>query len=301
MGLSFTHAAMEKLLERSLTSVLRLTGLPAPKDGSSIEDRKTEFTRATPSVRRADCVFLVQASHEYYVVGEVQREIDPEKPDVWTDYVAFMKGRGKPVELIVVTFSTEVEAWARSPIQFTSRGSWTPTVIGPSTTPRMLTSEQLAENPWWGLFCSMIHARKDYAEPLYKATMNQCIDSYEAGKLSHRDMDEISDTMLEVVTERVRQHFMELDMRTRTFWEEFKAEAFEKGIEEGVEKGIEKGIEKGKEEGLRASVLRVAKARGLSLSQKHLEILEGCHDQHRLEQWLEAIVSAEDSKDVFES
>ncbi|QED27842.1 hypothetical protein FRD01_11470 [Microvenator marinus] len=78
-------------------------------------------------------------------------------------------------------------------------------VIGPSTTPRMLTPEQLTENPWWGLFCSMIHARKDYAEPLYKATMNQCIDSYEAGMLSHRDMDEISDTMQVLVHSDLEQ------------------------------------------------------------------------------------------------
>ncbi|QED27753.1 hypothetical protein FRD01_11015 [Microvenator marinus] len=289
MGLTFTHAAMEKLLEKSLASALRLTGLPAPKPGGGVEEKKSEFTRTQPSVRRADCVFLVQAAQEYYVIAEVQREVDAEKPQAWTDYVAFMKGQGMPVELIVVTFSTQVEAWASRPIQFTSRGSWTPTVIGPSTTPRMLTAEQLAENPWWGLFCSMVHARKDYAEPLYRATMNECIESYEAGKLTRRDMDAISDTILEVVTEEVRQHFMELDMRTRTFWEEFKAEAREEGREEGIE------------EGLRASILRVAKARKLVLSTRHLEILERCHDQHRLEQWLEAIVTAADAKDVFES
>lgn len=63
-------------------------------------------------------MFLVQAAQEYYVIAEVQREVDTEKPQAWTDYVAFMKGQGMPVELIVVTFSTQVEAWASRPIQF---------------------------------------------------------------------------------------------------------------------------------------------------------------------------------------
>lgn len=294
MAPNFPHAAKEMLLEKTLATVVRFLGLPGPSGNEPLPDRKSELTDAKAVVLRADCVALVPAVQEFYVIGEIQSHKDKAKPAAWTSYVAFlMRKRDCPVELVVITSSIEVEEWAQQPIPFTSRGSWTPWVLGPSTVPKFLTPEEVKGNPWWGLLCAMVHANQTYAEPLYTTTLHAGMDVYEAGGFKADEFHEFFDTIWEAVTTKWRQRMMEADMRTRTILGEWKAEILEQGLEKGLEKGLEQG--------LRNSIQRVCETRGLILERAHHDFLAECHDLHRLESLLDRAATAHDVKEVFKS
>ena len=88
------------------------------------------------------------------------------------------------------------------------------------------------------------------------------------------------------------------EMQIHSAMEQGIEQGIERGIEQGIERGIERGIEQGvergrmqgKEEGrvlaLADTVVRVLALKGADVTQQLRDIISGCKDAAKLDQWL---------------
>ncbi len=82
-------------------------------------------------------------------------------------------------------------------------------------------------------------------------------------------------------------------------WErEFIQKGMEQGIEKGMEKGIIKGIEQGIEKG-EAKALRVLLTKRFGPLPLHLEAQIGSASAPEIEEWLQAVLSANSLNEIF--
>lgn len=131
-----------------------------------------DFTQAVPRERRADIV-LVQEKDGTAVaafVVEVQLSIDHDKVFAWPLYAASLHADVRcSTQLIVITPSRRVAAWASAPIRTfqpgaQSRGGFAPLVFGPDEFPRVEDAGVAARMPELAALSALVHgARADGA------------------------------------------------------------------------------------------------------------------------------------------
>ena len=199
----------------------------------------------------------------------------------------------------MIADSRRVENWARQPIHYGSRHVWTPIALGPSNVPISLDEEDLRGRPQLGAFCSMIHAKRKRAEPLYDSTWTHTKKMLEAGELDEREFRAIFVTLFEASTLEWRRRCLEVDMQKLDILQEMEERARQRGMEAGLEKGIEKGIAEGIEEGLRSAIRKICEKRGFQMTAEHSEYLASCHDRGVLENMLERALVAKTFDEIF--
>jgi len=285
MVVSFKHSTLEALVEDNFEYILKLAGCSV---SGVLQNIKTEFTEAKPAVSRADVVYLVGDPPTRSVVVEVQLGKDLDKPGAWTRYIAHLYDLyGCPVEIIVLTHDLQVEAWAREPIQITPEVSWTPTVLGPSNVPKVVSAEDLKGRPKVGLLHALVHCNQPDAEPIFTATYQELKAAWKGGQIGEYEFEMNFDTLVTIATDAWRQRLMETDMEATSFFQQLRAEGREEGIEQGIEQGI------------RDAIVRVCHARKVELSAADLQKLQDCHNHEVLSQWLERSVFAESTDSIF--
>lgn len=96
---------------------------------------QADFSDLMPASLFADAVVRVDDAPggPIDVVFEVQLSRDAHKPAAWLAYAARNhRRRAAPTEVVVITVSDPVAEWARTPLRWSPRHTYSPVVIGPA-------------------------------------------------------------------------------------------------------------------------------------------------------------------------
>lgn len=194
-----------------------------------------------PVERRADLVVLVESPDgdapgpRLVVIVEIQLRRDRAKHRRWPLYVAILGDRHRcPVELLVVTPSPSVAAWAETPTELSPGRPWWPRVLGPKTLPRLDAAEARAR-PELAVLGALAHAGEPGAPEAVLHAVEGLVATPEiepALRVVYHDL------MLAALPQAVRKELSEMVARGRyEFQSDFAREHIEKGRTEGRSTG----------------------------------------------------------------
>jgi Arc/MetJ-type ribon-helix-helix transcriptional regulator len=281
---------------------------------SEVRVIEASATELPPVERRADLVLLVESAPEspqvqsraettqLVVVVEVQLRRDATKPRRWTLYAAMLGDRHRcPVELLVVTPSAAVAAWAETPTELSPGRPWWPRVLGPNTLPR-LDAEAARAHPELAVLSALAHARAPDAATQFVHAAEALV---RAPTIEPSLRVVYHDLMLAALPEAVREELSEMVARGRyEFQSDFAREHIERGRQEGRDEGRREGLETGREAGRSTGKLELLLAglerRGVRLSPDDRERL-ATRAPERLDEAVLALVDGADARAVLQT
>ena len=233
---STLHEAERLLVRQQPETVLELlrqqrrVTLPAY---SGVQIYDTDLTELVPPEARADAVFRL-LDGDAVVMGlivEIQRAIDVQKRYQWPLYASALHGQLKTqIGLVVLATTSEVDRWARRPIDTVQLGSvfW-PIVFGPADIPRIEDPEGAKRAPAMAILSALTHGnaaggvpillaafqglsaippelREDYGRLLMVSLTEATIEALEAFVKSHPELleQELAESPFGKYLERVR-------------------------------------------------------------------------------------------------
>lgn len=243
------------------------------------------------SARNASRCFIV----------ELQTKMTKEKQRQWPRYVtALWLTYECPVDLLVIC-PDETAAHSCAQLIYTNLEHFAcpPKVLAPWRVPFLATAEEVANQPALAVLSVAYHGE----DPKVR-------DAFVAGTafLGEEGGNNYYDWGYAMSAPAVQQMMEELMNSTyRMPHSPTLRKEHEAGLEEGREEGREEGLEEGREEGRaeeavkreRKTIYRLAKARGLTLSELQRARVDGCPDLSLLELWSEQAETAESADDVF--
>jgi Arc/MetJ-type ribon-helix-helix transcriptional regulator len=298
---SARHEGLLSLFRSRPDFALELLAVVAPPPAvrgpvAVVEGSRTEIR---PVERRADLVVTVgQPRPELVIAVEVQLRRDRAKPRRWALYAAMLGDRHDcPVEVLVVTPSSDVARWASEGWELSPRRRWWPRVVGPESLPRLDAAGARAA-PELAVLSAIAHAdRADAAEAVVRAMEAVATSDWiqPDQRLVYHDL------MMAALPEAVERELREMVARGKYEWQSrFAREHIALGRQEGREEGRVEGRELGRN-GRGRELLRAAlERRGHVLDAVTLGGIEAA-DAERLEAWLLALVDGEDAGRVIEA
>jgi hypothetical protein len=262
-----------------LRDLLHIT-LPAYTD---VRIESAELTSLLPTEYRADLVvLLVDGRPVLGIIVEVQLSEDADKRVSWPAYIVNLFARIRcPVELLVVSPSSSVAAWASKPIQI-GASTVRPLVLGPDGVPVIRTVDEASLSPELAVLSAMAHGQDD----VDTAVAIALAASTAAQKLG-KDLWLLYFGLIRTgLGEAARKKFQMLPQGQQFF-------------DESQQRSFERGALTGKAEGEANAILRVLGKRGLAVSDVQREKVLACTDIATLEGWLDKAVTATSTDELF--
>jgi hypothetical protein len=263
-NVSLLHEAPLEVLRQEPRAVLALLQMAGRAERSSrrfvVEVLDSELSEATPSIRRADHVVLLRdtkGNARRGVAVEVQRERDDEKLSSWPLYVAYLHARHRvPVTLVVLTFDDNVAAWARKARRLGPNMLFAPSVVGPAELPEILSVEDAKAHREQSMLTALarLGAQDGATADAYDEQVARVFEAMlrsEASDLSRTYLSLLHGTSRGGLRSRLEQLFKE----------KYGMGAMEMIFEDGKAEGKAEG----RAEGEALALLKVLRARGLSI------------------------------------
>jgi hypothetical protein len=265
------------------------------------------LTEIRPAEYRADLVIkLLKANVPVLVVViEVQLNVDPDKRFSWPVYVVGAREEHRlPVMLLVVAPDPDIAKWCAGPIETGVRGFvLRPPVLTRELVPKVKDPVEATRRPELALLSAMAFGDSDDAPEIARAATEgfSSLDPELAGFYS--------DIMYNAINEAARRA-LEVTMKGYVYTSPYAREIFQQGRDEGVKQGRDEGVKQGRDEGVKLgrdeglklaarSLITVLRARGIEVPEQLRQRILGEQDIHRMEQWLERAVTAQELGDVF--
>lgn len=250
---------------------------------TDVRVESAELTSILPTEYRADLVvLLVEGKPVLGIIVEVQLREDPDKLVSWPAYIVNLFARIRcPVELLVVSPSASVAAWASRPIPI-GASVIRPLVLGPSGVPVIRSVDEASLSPELAVLSAMAHGHDD----VDTAVAIALAASTAAQKLG-KDLWLLYFGLIRTgLGEAARKKFQMLPQGQQFF-------------DESQQRSFERGALTGKAAGEASAILRVLGKRGLVISDAQREKILACIDIPTLESWLDKAVTAASTDELF--
>ena len=274
------------LLVELLAEVPGLVALPADARATLVSET---FRQLGPVEVHADAVVLVEgAGSRLAIVAEAQLRPDADKRRAWPCYLALLhRDLGCPVLLVVLTLDAEIAAWCAEPIEIAPGFVLRPTVLGPSSVPRVVDLDFAARHVELTVLSALAHAGAD--EPpastaqIALAALHALAEGGQIDQDLRADYADVLWSALSAAARRALEGLM--STATREYQSEFAREYFAKGRAEGEARAL-------------TAILR---ARGLEVDAARVEQIRACTDLDRLDAWIRRAANATRVEDVFDA
>jgi hypothetical protein len=291
-NVSILHEAPLEVLRQApqaVLSLLQLAGV-AMKERLRVEVLDTELADAIPTVRRADFVASTcnaDGSLERVVVVEVQRDRDLQKPQAWLEYIAYLtRKHAVTVTLLVLTFDSEIAAWARQKHPVGTNATLEPWTFGPEDLPEIPSVEAALANPELALLTALTRL----SSRTFATNETELVRVFEA--VLRNDDEPRKRLYLSLLHGVARPAIRSI---LEEFMEEYGMSVLEMIREEGREEGQTKGIAKGKAE----AVLQVLVARGLAVDARLEAQVRATQDLAQLDHLLTRAAVATSANEIL--
>jgi hypothetical protein len=235
----------------------------------------TEYSDLIPTQFRADAVVVLRARGEpvFAVIVEVQLGRDVAKRWSWPVYIATLRARKRcPVALMVVCVDPVIAQWCAAPIDLGHpRLVLWPLVLGPDRVPAVTDPYLAARSPELAVLSALAHPdRTDVLDALPRA--------FAAADPAHLGL--YSDVVMAALPEAARK-YLEALVGIGTY--QYQSEFVRKYISHGEA----------------TILLKVLKARGISISAEIRDRIVECTDPAQIEAWGESAATAESADEIF--
>ena len=211
--------------------------------------------------------------------------------------------------MVVLTTRQSVASWARRGVELGPGSVWAPIVVDPSLLPVKPLREEVARLPELAVVAaSMLRSYPaDEALPALMEVPAGLADAADSG-LADDAARLYLDAVLVAASEEVRRALEEaMEQRSYVFKSDFaqkyvtigRNEGHEEGRQEGQKEGEKQGRQEGQKEGRQASILTIAAARGLELSDEQRNRILHCDDIAALERWLVTAATVGSAAEIF--
>lgn len=262
---------------------LRLLEIPFPRFGD-VTIGNIDATETKPLSRAVDTMLRAETEDgPYLIIIEAQNKPDSRKLRNWAYYPAYLhEHTGHPVVVIVVCRDVRTAAWAREPylIGLPTHPSVTatPIVFGPDNLPRIVSEEQVLEDPYLAALCTIAFAHDPDIAGILKVTAS-ALESMDDLKAASNLLDFILRGLEDTPAQDLWRDPMVIPIKLR-----LRSELFHEGEAAGEAAG--------KAVGKAESVLHVLDRRGIGLSSGQREQIAGCSDLELLDTWLDQALDA---------
>ena len=232
------------------------------------------------------------------LVIEVQVTFDATKVRSWSLYGPLSSALFRaPAQLIVVTPSEPVAAWARALPEYGSVLA-RPLVVGPSELAALLPEPGALGEPLpveLAVLAAVAHAQGPSAGRALEFAITSVAGLGEDERIAH---------FLDMLSEQ-------FGVRVKDLWEammpatvrEYQSEWIRGLMNEGVEKGMQQGMQQGMQRGLVAgraeAILVLLRARGCAVSEADADTIRSTTDLTELDRWLVRAAEARSTAELF--
>jgi hypothetical protein len=254
--------------------------LPAYTD---VRVESAELTSILPTEYRADLVvLLVEGKPVLGIIVEVQLREDHDKLVSWPAYIVNLFARIRcPVELLVVSPSASVAAWASRPIPI-GASVIRPLVLGPSGVPVIRTIHEASLSPELAVLSAMAHGRDDVDTAVAIA-----LAASTAAQNLGKDLWLLYFGLIRTgLGEAARKKFQMLPQGQQFF-------------DESQQRSFERGALTGKAAGEATAILRVLESRRVAVSDEHRQRILECADLDTLDRWLGKVSLVTSADELF--
>ncbi|MDI1480935.1 hypothetical protein [Polyangium sp. y55x31] len=267
---------------------------------------ETALDQLVPVEFRADLVLELRDERGalvFAIVLEVQRDKDTRKKYAWPVYVVVVRAQKEcPTLVLVVAPDAEVAAWAAETIDLgLGRGHIDPLVLGPASVP-VVTDAALAEQETeLSILSAAAHGNGPNGLDVALAAL---------GALGRFDREHaavyfqiVYNTLREPMRRALEALIMQRQSEGKATFPPFAQQIFDRGMHEGELKGKLEGKIEGKLEGIlegkRGVLFRLLARAGLALADDERARIEACMDTDTLDRWVENVLEAKTTSDVF--
>jgi hypothetical protein len=285
--------------------------MPAPATTKVVE---SALDQLVPVEFRADLVLELRDAEGRIVLAivlEVQRDEDPDKKYAWPVYVAVVRTRKRcGAVVLVVAPEAPVAAWAAESIDLgLGRGDVRPFVLGPAAVPEITEPAVAEQEVELSVLSAVAHGNGPNGLAVVQAAL------VALGRLDREHAAVYFQVIWNALREPMRQALEALVMERQTegtaTFPPFLQKLIDRGIREGRLDGIREGrldgiregrldgIREGRLDGLREALLRLIARAGLTLTEDDHARIQACDDPTMLDQWVENVLGAKTTADVF--
>jgi hypothetical protein len=254
----------------------------------------SDFTQVVTTEYRADLVVLLfKGKPVFAIVVEVQLSRDDEKRASWPLYLTSLRARMRCP-------TPAVARWCARPIEMGHPGFvLQPLVAGPSAIPVILGKQEAGQDPELAVLSALAHGRDAKLAPaLFEAVVSS------AQRLDKERLSFYIDLAVSAFGGAARSA-LEAFMQSGSY--QYQSElvrklvghGLEKGLEKGLKKGLQQGEQKGRLEGEHRALIKVLKARGLTVDDTARRRILACTELAQLELWLGKAVTVQSVQELF--
>ncbi|MEU7743299.1 hypothetical protein [Nonomuraea sp. NPDC049158] len=256
-----------------------------------VEVAGNDFNDRPSKDLQADTVIVVGPRQDpiHGIIVEIQQKKEDDKLTTWARYAAALWLRLKcPVVVLTLCPTTSVATWAAKPIVTSLPGFvLQPRVVGPDRIPVITDPSEAMDCIELAAMSVMMHGQQRAVTEAFVAALSKLADDdapqyYEYGY-----------RLASLVARRIME-----DIMSSTAWpvySPFAKEHFGKGKAEGKAEGKVEGKVEGKAE----AVIKILKARGISVPQDAHDRITRCTDLDQIEEWIDRAVTATALDDLF--
>ncbi|GAB3459430.1 hypothetical protein GCM10027570_43530 [Streptomonospora sediminis] len=272
-------------------TLLEISGVDIP-DHDQAAMGSTECPDMQPKDYKADGVvtFTRAGVVRMAVVVEVQSKPAVRKAYSWPVYVATVRARLEcPTVLLVICDQDATARWAAEPIALGNPDSYlVPLVLGPQQMPVVTTPEEAREMPEITILSAVTHGDDN------EKTLLASIDALKS--LPEEESALYYDFLRSMLSEGTWKKLEDMMEKTT---DRYHSEFARKYASQGKVEGLAEGREEGKAEAKAESVLRVLKARGITISEDNRTRITTCTDPETLNTWLDRAVDIHTADQLF--